>query len=127
MVYTRFLRKVKHLSWRDHPTKRTLYGSLKPVSVILKAKRAQFAGQCFGASSSEVVSSLLLWKTKLIPQRSRKLTFQYTICRDSGLKFCDLETAIRDRDSWRQRVESVVSMMMMMMMMINQNIIPFKF
>ena len=71
-TYTRLLRRVKHLSWRDHPTKRTIYGCLKPVSVILQARRAQFAGHCYRASS-EVISSLLLWKPKLVPQKSRKL------------------------------------------------------
>ena len=107
-TYTRLLRRVKNLSWRDHTTKRTIYGPLKPVSVILQARRAQFAGHCYRASS-EVISSLLLWKPKVVPQKSRKLTYPDSISRDTGLRFSDLDTAMRDRHSWRQRVESIVS------------------
>ena len=107
-TYTRLLRRVKNLSWRDHPTKDTIYGSLKPISLTLKAKRVQFAGHCLRASS-EVISSLVLWKPRLAKQRSRKFTFPDAICRDTGLNFCDLPNAMHDRDSWRQRVESIVS------------------
>ena len=63
---------------------------------LVKARRVQFAGHCARASS-EVISSLLLWKPKLMAQRSRKLTFPDTVSRD------------RDRESWQQRVESIVS------------------
>lgn len=107
-TYTRLLRRVKNLSWRDHPTKDTIYGSLKPVSLTLKAKRVQFAGHCLRATS-EVISSLVLWKPRLAKQRSRKFTFPDAVCRDTGLNFCDLENAMRDRDLWRQRVESIIS------------------
>ena len=107
-TYTRLLRRVKNLSWRDHPTRNMIYGPLKPISVVVKARRVQFAGHCARASS-EVISSLLLWKPKLVAQRSRKLTFPDTVSRDTGLKQCDLEIAMRDRESWRQRVESIVS------------------
>ena len=106
-TYTRLLRRVRNLSWRDHPTKATIYGSLKPISTILKARRVRFAGHCFRAS--EIISPLLLWKPKLVAQRSRQLTYPEVICRDTGLARQDLGTAMRDRDSWRQRVESIVS------------------
>ena len=107
-TYTRLLRRVKNLSWREHPTKATIYGSLNPISLLLKAKRVQFAGHCFRASS-EVISSLLLWKPMRVVQRSRKFTFPDMISRDTGLDLRDLSTAMRDRDSWRQRVQSIVS------------------
>ena len=107
-TYTRLLRRVKNLSWRDHPTKHNIYGSLKPLSQILKSRRVQFAGHCYRASS-EVISSLLLWKPKLAAQRSRKLTFPDTVSRDTGLKYCDLGTAMSDRDSWQERVKSIIS------------------
>ena len=107
-TYTRLLRRIKNLSWRDHPTKATIYGSLKPISALSRTRRVQFAGHCFRASK-EIISSLLLWKPKLVAQRSRKLTFPDVICRDTGLDPRDLSTAMRDRDSWRQRVESIVS------------------
>ena len=98
---------VKNLSWRDHPTKDTIYGSLKLISICLKAKHTQFTGHCLRASS-EVISSFLLWKPKLAAQRSRKLTFPDIVSRDTDLNYCDLETAMRDRDNWRHRVESIV-------------------
>ena len=106
--YTRLLMRVKHLSWKCHPTKHQIYGDLPPVSSIVRSKRVQFAGHCFRASS-EVISSLILWKPNSIGRRSRKLTFLDTISRDTGLKEQDLKTAMLDRNCWREIVHSIVS------------------
>ena len=102
-----------------------IYGSLKPISQISKAKRVKFAGHYFRASF-EVISSLLLWKQKRTVQRSRKLTFPDTISRDAGLKTYDMGTAMRDRDSWRQRVKIKINYLdrgrtMMMMIKLIKN------
>ena len=106
-VYTRLLMRVKNLSWKHHPTKQVIYGDLPPVS-----KRVQFAGHCFRATT-EIISSLVLWKPKSVGRRSRKLlllgSFVDTLKRDTNLNEQDLQTAMLDRECWRKIVKSVVS------------------
>ena len=48
-TYTRLLMRVQKISWKRHQTKKDLYGTLPPVSEIVQARRAQFAGYCYQA------------------------------------------------------------------------------
>ena len=107
-VYTRLLMRVQNLSWKRHPTKQVIYGDLPPVSSIVRSKRAQFAGHCFRATT-EIISSLVLWKPKSVGRRSRKLSFVDTLKRDTNLQDQDLKTAMLDRECWREIVKSIVS------------------
>ena len=107
-TYTRLLMRAKNLPWQSHPTRQQIYGNLPSVSSLVRSRRVQFAGHCHRASS-EVVSSLVLWKTESIGRRSRKLTFVDTISRDTGLKVQDLRAAMEDRDTWREIVKSMIS------------------
>ena len=107
-VYTWLLMRVKHLSWKQHPTKNIIYGDLPPVSNIVRSKRVQFAGHCFRATS-EIISPLVLWKPSSVGRRSRKLTYVDTLVRDTGLDLQDLKTAMLDRKCWREIVQSIVS------------------
>ena len=107
-VYTRLLMRVKHLSWKQHPTKIIIYGDLPPVSSIVRSKRVQFAGHCFRATS-EIISPLVLWKPNSVGRRSRKLTYVDTLVRDTGLEIQDIKTAMLDRNCWREIVQSIVS------------------
>ena len=58
-TFTRLLMRVQNISWKRHPTKKEIYGTIPPVSVIVKARRVQFAGHCRRAEN-EIISSLLL-------------------------------------------------------------------
>ena len=107
-VYTRLLMRVKNLSWKRHPTKIEIYGDLPSVSSIVRSKRAQFAGHCFRATS-EIISSLVLWKPKSVGRRSRKLSFPDTFRKDTNLNEQDLKTAMLDRECWKNIVKSIVS------------------
>ena len=107
-VYTRLLMRVKNLSWKLHPTKQVIYGDLPPVSSIVRSKRAQFAGHCLRATS-EIISSLVLWKPKSVGRRSRELSFVDTLKRDTNFNDQDLKTAMLDRECWREVVKSIVS------------------
>ena len=107
-VYTRLLMRVKNLSWKHHPTKQVIYGDLPPVSSIVRSKRVQFAGHCFRATT-EIISSLVIWKPKPVGRRSRKLSFVDTLKRDTNLNEQDLQTAMLDRECWRKIVKSIVS------------------
>ena len=58
--YTRMLRAILNKSWRQHPTRRQLYGHLPPITKTIQVKRARHAGHCW-RSKDELVSDVLLW------------------------------------------------------------------
>lgn len=107
-TYTRLLRRAKNLSWKSHPTRELIYGDLCPVSSLLKARRVQFAGHCHRAEN-EIISSLILWRPQPHGRRSQKLTFPDVISRDTGIMKEELMTAMRNRDCWREVVNSMIS------------------
>ena len=57
--YTRMLRAILNKSWRQHPTKRQLYGHLPPITKTIQVRRARHAGHCW-RSKDELVSDVLL-------------------------------------------------------------------
>ena len=104
--YTRLLRRVLNLSWRQHPTIATIYGDLPKISTVLKRRRVQFAGHCARATD-ELVSPFVLWKHPSSHRRSRKLTFPCTLSRDTSIPKNELMTAMTDRVYWRSVVDSI--------------------
>ena len=104
--YTRLLRRVQNLSWRDHPTLEDIYGNLPKISTTVRKRRVQFAGHCVRASE-ELISSSVLWRHHLSHKRSRKLTFPDTISRDTGIAKEDLYRAMSDREFWKGVVNSI--------------------
>ena len=107
-TFTRLLIRVQNLSWKRHPTRREIYGTIPPVSAIVKARRVQFAGHCLRAEN-ETISSLLLWQPKSRTPRGRKLSYPDVISRDTGIQRQDLRKAMLDRELWRKLVSSIVS------------------
>ena len=107
-TFTRLLMRVQNISWKRHPTKQQIYGSIPPVSNIVRARRVQFAGHCCRAEG-EVISSLLLWKPPSQSRRGRKLSYPDTLARDTGIEHQDLCKAMKDRELWRDVVDSMVS------------------
>ena len=105
-TYTRLLMRVKNISWRDHCTKQQIYGNLVPPSILLRARRVQFSGHCLRAQK-EVISSLVLWSQR--HHRRGKLSYPDVISRDTNIEKTDLEAAMRDREFWRSRVDSIIS------------------
>ena len=58
--YTRMLRAILNKSWRQHPTRRQLYGHLPPITKTIQVRRARHAGHCW-RSKDELESDVLLW------------------------------------------------------------------
>ena len=58
--YTRMLRAILNKSWRQHPTRRQLYGHLPPITKTIQVRRARHAWHCW-RSKDELVSDVLLW------------------------------------------------------------------
>ena len=65
------------------------------------------AGKNFDPPESEVISSLLLWKSSSDNAKGRKLSFPEVISRDTGIRTEDLGWAMQDRDVWRGIVNSM--------------------
>ena len=112
--YTRLLMKVLNLSWKEHPTLATIYGNLPRVSTLVRKRRVQFADHCARATD-ELVSSFVLWRHPFAHNRSRKLTFPDTICRDTAIAKEDLMSAMADRTYWKSVVNSISAEAEMMM------------
>ena len=46
-TYTRMLRMVLNVDWRDHVTNHVLYGKLPKISSVIRQRRLQLAGHCY--------------------------------------------------------------------------------
>ena len=100
--YTRMLRKVLNISWKQHLTNKELYGDLPKLSHKISVRRRRFAGHCY-RSKKEPVSKLVLWTPKHgTRSRGKPATnFIDTLCKDTELQADDLGVAMEDRTVWR--------------------------
>ena len=97
--YTKMLRTVYNVSWRDHITNQVLYGSLPRISSVVKSRRLALAGHV--SRHDEPAGKLLLWS----PTGKRRIgrphiTIKKLLEKDTGLSGTDLLTAMRERGSW---------------------------
>ena len=60
--YTRMLHTVLNISWKEHPTRQRLYGTLPTISSTIREQCLWFAGHY--SRTKELVSSVLLWTPK---------------------------------------------------------------
>ena len=100
--YTRMLRKVLNISWKQHMTNKELYGDLPKLTHKICVRRKRFAGHCY-RSKNEPVSKTVLWTPKHGARRRGKPATSYrdTLCKDTGLEVSELGTAMEDRSIWR--------------------------
>ena len=86
-VYTRMLRVVHQVSWRDHITSLELYGNLPKLSTKIQQRRVKFAGHCYRNSEQLVASQFVLWQ----PTHARKnrggerASYVDTLLKETGL------------------------------------------
>ena len=101
--YTRMMRAILNMSWRQHPTRHQLYGRLPPITKTIQVRWTRHAGHCW-RSRDELIRDVLLWT----PTHGRAKagrparTYIQQLCEDAGCSPEDLPEAM---------------MMMMMMMM----------
>ena len=107
-AYTRMLRAVLNISWKQHPTKKELYGNIPPLSVIIRERRMRFAGHCW-RNKDELASDVLLWHPRQgkTPIGRPARTYIDQLRDDSGITSEDLSTAMLDRQGWKERVKTV--------------------
>ena len=103
-VYTRMLRMVKNISWKQHITNEVLYGRLPKVSDKIRERRLKKAGHCW-RHPEEVAHELILWEpTHGHTNRGRPVTnYVNTLKKDTGAEStAELKTLFEDRKSWKQ-------------------------
>ena len=106
--YTRMLRAILNKSWRQHPTRRQLYGHLPPITKTIQVKRARHAGHCW-RSKDELVSDVLLWTSTYGQAKAGRpaRTYIQQLCEDTGCNPEDLPEAMNDREKWREMVKDI--------------------
>ena len=101
--YTRMLQAILNKSWKQHPTKKQLYGHLPPIT-----KRTRHAGHCW-RSRDELISDIVL----RTPSNGRAKagwparTYIQQLCADTGCSLEDLLEVIDDREGWQERVREI--------------------
>ena len=102
-TYTRMLRMVLNISWKDKVTNEVLYGHLEKVSWTIRKRRLALSGHIFRDKSSPA-QKLITW----IPTHGKRkrgrptTTYVDTLLRDTDLENVeDLERCMEDRVVWR--------------------------
>ena len=106
--YTRMLRAILNKSWRQHPTRRQLYGHLPPITKTIQVRRARHAGHCW-RSKDELVSDVLLWTPTYGQAKAGRpaRTYIQQLCEDTGCNPEDLPEAMNDREKWQEMVKDI--------------------
>ena len=100
------LRAALNISWKQHPTKKVLYGMLPPISETIRDRRLRFAGHCYRAKT-ELASDLILWQpTHGRRSRGRPAkTYVDQLTEDIDCDPENLPVLMTDRDDWKERVD----------------------
>ena len=98
-TYTRMLRLAYNISWKSHPTNKSLYGTLPRVSETVRQRRLSLAGHV--SRHEEPAGKLLLWT----PNAKRRIgrpyvTLKSIIEEETGLSGQELLAAMADRQRW---------------------------
>ena len=103
--YTKMLRVVKNVSWKQHIRNEVLYGK---ITTAIAAQRVRFSGHCW-RSKDELAHQLLLREPthgKRACGRPRQ-TFIDQLVDDTELPKEDLANAMNDREYWKSKVVDV--------------------
>ena len=104
--YTRMLRRVLNVSWKQHLTNKELYGALPPISSTIRKRRLKFAGHAVRAKD-QTVSELVLWEpTQGTTSRGGQTkTFTDILKEDTGVNSTsEIKSCMQDRVVWRKLV-----------------------
>ena len=107
-TYTRMLRVVLGVSWKEYKTNKELYGNLTKITDTLKIRRLRFR-HCW-SKKDEVIGELpLLWEPK---HGARKRGRPATTCvdqlrKDTGLSIAELKSIMGNRKEWMKLVKRV--------------------
>ena len=102
-TYTRMLRQVHNISWRDKINNNQLYGPLKKISQEIRLRRLRLAGHCHRDTSSPG-HALVTWKPRHgTRNRGRHhLTFLDNLCDDVGADSVpEVKRLMSNKNEWR--------------------------
>ena len=105
--YTRMLRAVINVTWRDKIRNNDLYGSVAKISDTIRERRLRFAGHSW-RSHDEIIHDVLLW-TPTHGRRSRgrpARTYLDQLMDDTSQTKEDLPRLMEDRKAWRELVKN---------------------
>ena len=107
-TYTRMLRVVLGVPWKEHKTNQELYGKLQRVTESLRVRRLRFIGHSW-RRKEELISKVLLWEPKLGKRKRGRPATTYVdqLRNDTGLRTEDLKKIMADREEWRKLVNGV--------------------
>ena len=107
-TYTKMLRVVKNVTWKDHMPNKILYANTPKITDTIKANRVQFSGHCL-RSSEELVSRAILWEPKhghRTRGRPRK-TFVDQLEADTDIPRELLPETMANIEMWRRTVKFI--------------------
>ena len=104
-TYTKMLRMVLDVSWKDKVSNAVLYGKLAKLSVKIRSRRLKLVGHCI-RHPEILANDLVMWEPEVghgETKRGRpKQSYLNTLLRDVGINSKEeLRTLMRDRDIWR--------------------------
>ena len=102
-TYTKMLRMVLGVSWKDKVSNTVLYGKLPKLSDKIRSRRLKLAGHCI-RHPELLASDVVLWEPVhgKAPRGRPRQSYLSTLLRDVGTNSKEeLRTLMRDRDVWR--------------------------
>eukprot|EP00795_Rhopilema_esculentum_P015882 gene15882-7214_t len=105
-TYTKMLRSVLGVSWKDHKTNKQLYGNLSKVSTVLQKRRLRFVGHCW-RRKDELIYKLLLWQPTHGKQKPGRpcITYMDQLLNDTGLDCTNINRVMENREEWKKLVK----------------------
>ena len=106
--YSKMLPVILNKSWRQHSTRRQLYGHQPPITKTIQVKRTRHAGHCW-RRGDELISDVLLWTPTYGRAKAGRpaRTYIQQLCEDTGCSPEDLPEAMNDKEKWRERVRDI--------------------
>ena len=103
--YTRMLRTVLNVHWKQYMTNAELYDKLPRISQKIRERRTRFAGHCFRCE--EPVSNMIFWAPKHGNKKPGRpaLTYIDIFKKDTRWDSDSIKTVMQDRGVWKAIVD----------------------
>ena len=107
-TYTKMLRAILGVSWKERKTNKELYGNLTKITDTLRIRRLKFIGHCW-RRKNELINKILTWVPKHGKRKRGRPAINYLdqIRNDTGMSIEELQNTMDDRDKWRKLVADV--------------------
>ena len=99
---------ISKKSWRQHSTKKQLYGHLPLIMKTIQVRWTRHAGHCW-RSRDKLIRDVLLWTPSHVRAKSERLarTYIQQLCKDTGCSPEDQSEVMNDWEEWRERVRDI--------------------